>query len=187
MFEFFTSLGLLPLIIFVVRVIDVSLATFRVVLISQSKRHWATVVGFFESFIWILIVSQIINDVQSPINLFAYAAGFAGGTYAGMLLEKYFAMGKVLIRVITQKNAHELIHKLQNIGHEVTHLPAIQNDKSVTVFFLALKRKEIKDTLSLIKELNPDSFYTISDIRSVHLSHDSTPIKRPRQRFFKKR
>ena len=50
----------LPLLIFLSRVLDVSLGTMRIVFVSRGLKYMAPLVGFFEVFIWLLAIGQII-------------------------------------------------------------------------------------------------------------------------------
>ena len=46
----------LPLLIFVARIADVSLGTVRVIFVSRGLKHLAPIVGFFEILIWLLAI-----------------------------------------------------------------------------------------------------------------------------------
>lgn len=74
--------------IFLSRIVDVSLGTVRIILVSKGIRIQASILGFFEVLIWIVVVAQVLAYVSSPIYYVAFAAGFASGNYAGMILEK---------------------------------------------------------------------------------------------------
>ena len=84
----------LPLLIFLARVLDVSLGTLRIIFISRGKKYLAPALGFLEVFIWIVAVSQIMRGVQDWVSYLAYAAGFATGNYVGMWIENRLAIGR---------------------------------------------------------------------------------------------
>ena len=50
------ALVLLPLFIFLARVLDVSLGTIRVIFISKGFKYLAPIVGFFEIMVWLLAI-----------------------------------------------------------------------------------------------------------------------------------
>jgi hypothetical protein len=86
---------ILPLLIFLARISDVTLSTIRIVFVMSGRRNLAPVLGFFESLIWLIAISQIIKNISSPLSYVAYAGGFATGTYVGMFIEEKLALGKV--------------------------------------------------------------------------------------------
>ena len=71
------------LTIFLLRVIDQSLGTMRSLLVSKNRTIYASLIGLVESVIWILAISQVIKDIDDPVLITAYAAGFAAGTILG--------------------------------------------------------------------------------------------------------
>ena len=110
----------LPLLIFFARIIDVSLGTMRIILVSKGQRIIAPILGFFEVFIWIIAIGQIMGNINNFACYFGYAAGFATGNYVGMRLEEHLAMGNLIIRVISQKDGNVLIKNLNIRGYGAT-------------------------------------------------------------------
>ena len=96
---------ILPLLIFLARICDVTLGTIRIIAVSKGLKRLAPFLGFFEVFIWILAISRIMQNLNNPICYIAYAGGFAAGNYVGMKVEEKVALGIILIRVITYKEA----------------------------------------------------------------------------------
>ncbi len=159
------SLVIVPAFIFFARICDVTIGTMRIIFVSRGMKMVAPVLGFFEVFIWIIAVGQIFQNLTNPLNYFAYAAGFATGNYVGMLVEERLAMGLALIRVITQRDATNLIDYLRGAGYGVTVLDAQGKQGPGKVIFSVIKRKNIKDVEKAIHEFNPKAFYSIEDIR----------------------
>jgi len=159
---------LLPLLIFLARILDVSIGTFRIVLVSKGIRGLAAIAGFVEVFIWIIAISQIFQNVNNFLNYFAYASGFATGTYVGLIIESKISIGKVVVRIITRRDATELIDLLINQDYHITVLDAKGRYGDVKVIFMVLQRKEIPKVIRIINEYNPRAFYTIEDIRYVN-------------------
>ena len=69
----------LPLIIFIARIFDVTLGTIRIIFVARGKRNLAPVLGFFEVLIWIVVISQLVQNLESFTAYIGYAAGFAAG------------------------------------------------------------------------------------------------------------
>jgi len=158
---------LLPILIFAARILDVSIGTVRVVFIMQGNKRLAPLIGFLESFIWLVAVSQIIKNVDNLISYIAFAAGFATGTYIGLIIEEKLAIGKVLIRIITRKEALELIDFLKEKDFNFTIVPAEGKYGKVNVLFSVIKRDRLQIILEGIKQYNPNAFYTIESVKSA--------------------
>jgi len=156
-----------PLLIMVARVTDVSLDTLRVIMVARGYRKLAPFVGFFQVLIWIITITRIMANLENWTTYVGYAGGFALGTYVGMILEERIALGFELIRVITRADATDLRDELIRRGYQVTFVEGEGRDGKVGILFIIQKRKVIKEIIRLIREMNPRAFYSIEDIRSV--------------------
>lgn len=173
---------LLPILVFMARILDVSIGTIRVIFIMHGNKKLAPFLGFFESFIWLVAISQIIQNVDNIVSYVAFAGGFATGTYVGILIEEKLAFGNVLVRIITRKNADELIEYMKGKEIQFTNVPAKGRYGPVSVLFTVIKRQKLNETLTAIKHYNPKAFYTIEQIRGV--SEVYGPYEKERQTFF---
>ncbi|AFM06038.1 hypothetical protein Fleli_3726 [Bernardetia litoralis DSM 6794] len=163
---------ILPILIFLARLTDVSLSTLRIVLVTMGKRNIAPLIGFIEAFVWLLAIGQIMQNLTNIMSYLAYAGGFAMGTYLGIWLEQKIALGIVMVRIITGKTADSLIYKLKDTNYRFTHLKAEGKYGDVGVVFSIVKRKELPKFLHLINTHNPNAFYTIENIRHVQNTDD---------------
>src|SRR6188768_1087734 len=109
------SFFLLPILIFLARITDVSINTIRIIYVLGGRRATATILGFFESFIWLMAIRQIFEHLDNWICYVAYPGGFAMGIFVGMIIEERIAYGKVIVRIITRKDVKELISYLSNL------------------------------------------------------------------------
>lgn len=159
--------GILAAMIFLARICDVSLSTLRIIYTSRGIRFLAPVIGFFEVLVWLIAMSQIINNLTNPILYVAYAGGFAMGNFVGIFIEEKMAIGSVVIRVITQKDASNLIVLLKEAGYGITHVDAQGAMGMVKIIFTIVRRKDIKPVLNIVSRCSPMSFYTIEDVRCV--------------------
>jgi uncharacterized protein YebE (UPF0316 family) len=158
---------ILPALIFLARIVDVTIATLRMMFVSRGARRQAAIAGFFESLLWIIIVSQIMQNLHNVMCFVAYAAGYSGGTLVGMKIEERLAIGKVMVRVITAKPADALVACLREQRFGVTSVAAEGAQGPVRVIFMALKRSDVPHVVRLVQTHNPNAFYTIEDIRRV--------------------
>lgn len=161
------KLLILPLLIFLARIIDVSLQTIRIIMVSKGIRLMAAVLGFFEVFIWLLAIGQIMTNLTNFLCYFAYAAGFAFGTWIGMIIESRLSIGKVIIRVITGREAGELVEHLRKMNYGITTIDAEGAAGKVMIVFSIVKRQMIDEFIQTVYRFNPKAFYSIEDVRYV--------------------
>ena len=168
MSEFFQEHAwVLPLLIFASRVTDVSIGTMRIVFLSRGMRILAPICGFFEIFIWLLAIGQIMQNLDSWMNHFAYAGGFATGNYIGLRIEGRLAVGLVSLWIITAKDATQLIKRLKDHHHGVTVVAAQGVQGLVHIVIMVVKRKNLPTIMAILHECNPNAFVTMNDVRSV--------------------
>lgn len=159
---------ILPVLIFVSRIGDVTLGTLRHVIASRGHKNLSPILGFFEVLIWIVIVSQIMKEANNFACYIGWAAGFAAGNYIGLLIEERLALGLQIIRVITNRECTQLIAQLQRANHGTTVIEGQGAKGPVTIILTVVKRKNIDTLLKIILKNNPDAFYSIEDIRDVN-------------------
>jgi uncharacterized protein YebE (UPF0316 family) len=159
---------LLPLFIFFARIMDVSLGTLRIIFTTKGIKRIAPIFGFFEVLIWLLAISRIMQNLDNWVCYLAYAAGFATGTFIGIMLEEKLAIGHEMIRVITRKDATQLIENLRNKGYGVTAVSAQGIEGEVAVIYIIARRSMIREVLDEINVFNPRAFYTVESIKYVN-------------------
>ncbi|MFX1453279.1 MAG: DUF2179 domain-containing protein, partial [Promethearchaeota archaeon] len=162
----FFSLIILPLLIFIARVLDVTLGTLRIVFISQGRQKLAPIVGFFEIFIWLLAVGQIFSNLTNIIYYFAYAGGFATGNYVGLLVENKISLGLLSLQLIIRENPEKLINLLKDNGYSLTTLSAEGHQGIVKLVILIIKRKDLPKILEIIRSNNPKAFISVEQVKS---------------------
>lgn len=158
---------IIPLLIFLARVIDVSLGTLRIILVSKGAKRIAPVLGFFEILIWLLAIGQVMQNLTNITNYFAYALGFAFGNYIGIMIEQKLAMGMVVVQVITRRDASELINFLRLADFGLTVIEAKGGTGPVHILHTVTKRSNLPYVIEAIKNYNPKAFYSVEDIRFV--------------------
>jgi len=159
--------GLIPFLIICARIIDVSVGTIRIIYLIRGHKFLVVLLGFFESIIWLIAVSQIIQNITNPLYYISFAGGFAAGNYVGLFIEEKLAIGNSIIRIITQREASELVERLYDAGFGVTHVDAQGKTSDVKIIYSVVKRDDLARVLKIVKSYNPKAFYTIEDVQSV--------------------
>lgn len=166
---------ILPILVFIARVADVTLGTLRIVFTSRGKRHLAPVLGFVEVFIWIVVVSQIVSNMHSYPAFVGYAAGFAMGTYIGLKIEEKLAIGTLVLRIILAQGGKELARDLRAAGFGVTIVNGEGASGPVKLLYSVIKRRELRHITDIIHQHNPKTFFSVEEVSSAEsgvFTHD---------------
>lgn len=179
---------LMPLLIFVARIGDVSINTLRIMFMMNGKKNIVPILGFFEAMIWLLAIGQIFQNVDNPLSYIAYAGGFATGTYVGMTLEERLAIGRVLVRVITPEPHPDLLDFMKIRNYRFTNVGGEGRFGKVNLLFTVMKRDTLPEFIAKVKEVDEKAFYTIESVKRVSEDDLNTMEDRGgfRSKFFSK-
>jgi uncharacterized protein YebE (UPF0316 family) len=165
-------------IIFIARILDVSIGTIRIIFLSRGYKNIAPLLGFFEVLIWLVAIAKVFQNVNTWYSYLIYAGGFATGNYIGMLIEEKLAIGYQSFRVITKRKASTLIIVLKNMNMNATVVNGKSNHGDVSILYIVVPKKRSNELMKAIKTHNPHAYVTIEDVRSHQdgfLSQNSTP------------
>ena len=181
-FDYFSWI-ILPLLIFVARLGDVTMATLRHIFVSKGFKKIVPILGFFEVLIWLIAMRQVFSHLDNLACFLAWAAGFSAGTYLGMYIEERLAMGTQIIRIITADDIMPLIDALKKRNQGITIVDGHGAVGPVKLIFTIVKRTNKAQVIELIHVHTPNAFYSIEDVKgSEHGvfadNGNSTPISR---------
>ncbi len=179
---------ILPLLIFAIRIIDVSMGTLRIIFISRDIRVLSAVFGFFEVLIWLFAISHVMRNLNSPVYYVAYAAGFSMGTFVGVTIERAFSYGNRIIQIITNKDSSQLVKNLREREYGVTGIAGEGVSGPVRLIFTVVKKNKVGCVLDIIRRFDSNAFYTIEDVKYVRNRY--VPALTPRRdsgKLFQKR
>ena len=155
--------------IFCGKIIEVSIATLRIVLISRGERTVGSVVAIAEVTIWIFVTGTVITGFQSDLmKVVVFVVAFAIGNFIGSWLEEKLALGLSQIQVIVHEKDDEtrLVGALREKGFGVTTMEVRGMDDIRYMLMLILKRKMTKDAIAFIDETCPNALVTIGDVEA---------------------
>lgn len=156
-----------PLAIFLLRIVDVSLATLRMMLVMRGMKYVAPFIGFFEVLVWILAVGNAILFLDSPLHLIGYAAGFATGTLVGVLIEQKLAFGMSTVRIVSRHGGVELAEALRERGFGVTEFSGQGREGTVELVYAVLRRRDLPYVYEEVGIWDPDAFVTVEEPRAI--------------------
>ncbi|MBG0781359.1 MAG: DUF2179 domain-containing protein [Bacteroidales bacterium] len=169
---------ILPLLIALARVMDVTVGTIRLIFVSRGYKYLAPILGFFEVIIWLLAIGQIMQQLDNIMCYIGYGAGFAMGNYIGIRLVEKMSIGTVVVRIIPKKDTADLIAHLREANYGVTSVEATGKSGPVQMIFSIVKKKDLADALSIINQHNPHAFYTIEEVQQVNEGYFRATKKR---------
>jgi len=154
------NIWILGALVFLARIVDVSVGTLRTISIIQGRSKVAFFLAFIETTVWLLVLSAVLPQVMSsPILGVFYAFGFATGNVVGIMVEKKLAMGYTNFRVITTRFAKEITNSLRAKGFAVTNFEGEGKDGKVTEIYVVSDRKNLPALVKIVKEIEPEAFY----------------------------
>jgi uncharacterized protein YebE (UPF0316 family) len=156
-----------PLVIFLLRIVDVSLATLRMLLSVRGQRVLVPIIGFFEVLIWLFAAGNAIRYLNSPLHVLGYAGGFAAGSAVGLWVEEKLAFGMATVRIISAHGGVELADALREQGYGVTEFAGEGREGKVEVVYTVARRSEIRGIYDVIDLWDPDAFVTVEEPRSI--------------------
>jgi uncharacterized protein YebE (UPF0316 family) len=168
--KFLTAASALELfLIFISKIIEVTVSTLRLILISKGYRREGTILSFVEIVLWTFVASRVIMGIaEAPIKGIVYSIGFSIGVYLGSRIEGYIAMGRVLIQTIVAKeHAVPVTTSLRQKGYAVTTMDAQGRDAEKTVMMIFANRKGKEEIISEIQRLDSTAMIITNDVASL--------------------
>lgn len=156
--------------IFFLRLADVALGTLRIGFLVQGRRTLAGVLSFVESLVWLLAAAQVLTRLDQPLQFVAYAGGYAAGTMIGVSLERWIAIGDIIMRVIAPASTPSAAAALRQAGYVVTQINAEGRDGPVQLTYAVLPRKRGQEALAIVRDANPQAFVSFEGTTPARLT-----------------
>ncbi len=153
-----------PIAIFGLRTVDQTINTVRTLITVQGERRLAWALGFIQSFLFITAIAGVLSSLTQPVNLLAYAAGYATGQVLGISLENRLARGHSVLRVISASKGQAVVDALRQQGWGVTELPGQGLDGTVGVILCTVPRKIIPSAKATILGIDTSAFVTVQHV-----------------------
>ena len=158
---------IIPIGIFLCRMIDVTIGTLRIIFVSKGKKVLAPLLGFFEALIWLSAMGMVMQNLTNIFCYIAYAAGFAMGNYIGIFTEEKIALGHYVVRIFAVKESDKLKILLKEAGFGFTQIDAHGSNTEVKILFCVIKRKTLSKLICIINSIEPKTFYSIEEARAT--------------------
>ncbi|MHB1222906.1 MAG: DUF2179 domain-containing protein [Gemmatimonadaceae bacterium] len=151
------------LLIFCLRIVDVSCDTMRVLFAVRGKRGIAGFLGFFQALIWIFAVASAIRYLDSWIHILGYAGGYATGTFVGISLESAVAFGLNQVRIVSMHGGVEIAEALRERGYGVTEFAGFGREGGVEIVNSVVQRAHMDEVMAIVDRFDPNAFVTVEE------------------------
>lgn len=158
------------LFIVLAKIVEVSMATVRMVLITKGERKIGSILAFFEVSLWVILVSSVLNKIsEDPLKIVAYALGFSIGSYVGSWIEEKIGIGLAEMQVILKEEHGDAVAEmLREMGYAVTVLKGEGKNHPRNILLMYVPRNKIKECAKSISLAQPNSVITVSDKKSIY-------------------
>ena len=156
-----------PISIFLLRIVDVSMSTMRILLAVRGRKLLVPIFGFVEVVVWIFAAGHAMRHLDSIPHVVGYAGGFTMGTVVGLWIEEKLAIGIATMRIVTEHVGAGLAERLRAIGCGVTEFAANGAKGPVEVVFTVVRRRQVREAVAAVEEWDADAFITIEEPREV--------------------
>lgn len=176
-------------LVFLARVLDVTLGTIRTISIIQGRTMLAFLLGFIEVSVWLGVISAVIGQVQAnPVLAVFYALGFATGNVVGITIERRLAMGNIVIKIMARESASELANKIRSMGFGVTEFQGSGMTGTVTELYIVCARRDFGGIMQEVRNIDPDVFFVTEPVGTLGSGKIPSTIEQMRwKNIFKKK
>jgi uncharacterized protein YebE (UPF0316 family) len=155
-------------LIFCLRLSDVTLGTLRILMTVRGQKLFAALIGFVEVTIFVVAISQVVRDANNFWNVVGYSGGFAAGTLVGMSIEERLALGFTVVRIICTDTSNAVAEALRAAGFGVTEMGGHGMRGPVEVLEAVVRRADVPSVLQIVDGTDRKAFITVEETRRVY-------------------
>jgi len=154
-------------LIFLLRTGDMTCSVLKMLFVVRGKRRVTWVIALTQGLLYLAGIAGVISNLHRPLNLLAYALGFATGTVTGMLIEGRIAPGHSLLRITSPARGAEILDELHQAQLGATEVPAAGRDGTVSVIYSFTPRRKVEQAVEIARSHDPGAIISVVDVRSL--------------------
>ncbi len=155
------------LFVFLMRVIDMSLDTLRLLFMMRGRKLLTGFIGAVQATVFILAVSAVLTGPLNFWTVLGYALGFGSGVIVGMFAEERLAIGYAMLRVYSHSSGKAIAAALRAAGHAATEIMARGKEGDITVVNCVVARRDVPAVHAIVDEVDAKAFITIDEARPL--------------------
>ena len=159
--------ALVPILILVIRIGNLSLSTLRVLTVVRGRKRAAWALGFVQSLLFITVITGVFKNLDNPLNLAAYAAGFATGNVLGIIIDDRIAPGHSLLRITSSSHGAAIMEALHQAGMGATEVAGSGRDGTASLIYCYSPRRKVRKIKELVVQHDPQAFITLLQVRQI--------------------
>nr|WP_179287316.1 DUF2179 domain-containing protein [Salinicoccus roseus] len=175
---------LMVLVIFVINIIYVSFLTLRTISTLKGYRYTAAIFSILETFVYVIGLGLVLENLDQFQNVIAYALGFGAGILVGLRIEEKLALGYLVVNVITSEIDKDLPKNLRDLGYGVTHGYQYGRDGERMTLQILTPRKYERKLIATIKELDERAFIITHEPKNINGGFWTKGVRRRRLRNY---
>lgn len=175
---------LMVLVIFVINIIFVSFLTLRTISTLKGYRYTAAIFSILETFVYVIGLGLVLENLDQFQNVIAYALGFGAGILVGLKIEEKLALGYLVVNVITSEIDKDLPKNLRDLGYGVTHGYQYGRDGERMTLQILTPRKYERKLIATIKELDERAFIITHEPKNINGGFWTKGVRRKRLRNY---
>ena len=144
------------ILIFIFKIIENTLSTLRIILVSNGKKIFGAILQGIVSIVWVISTSLVVINIQKdPLKIISFTLGALIGSYIGAIIEEKLALGTNMLTTIRDKTkTTKIIKALKKQKYEVIILNGKRKDELKNILLIITKRKRINNVIKLIKNID---------------------------------
>ncbi len=152
------------------KIVEVSMATIRMVLITKGERKIGATIAFFEVSLWVILVSNVLNNItEDPLKIVAYALGFSVGNYLGSWIEEKIGIGLAEMQIIVkEEHGEQVVSALRSQGYAVTVMHGEGKNHPRHILLMYVPRNKIRECSIFVQSVQENAVITVSDKKAVY-------------------
>ena len=143
--------------IFLARIIDVSIGTFRTILTVRGKVIIPTILAFFEVLVWFYVAKEaLLVEIDSILIPISYSFGYATGSLIGTLISRKLINQTYEIKIFN--------YNKKQLDYIKSHQISIHKF-SINSLIIFINKKESKLILNDLHKYSKKSIIYISEVK----------------------
>ena len=132
------------LIIFICKIVENTLTTLRIILISSGKKKIGAIIQGIVALIWIFSTSLVIINIDKDFfKIVSFVLGSIIGSYLGSITEELIALGTIMMIIKSNKELNNILTKYKFVKYN-------------NYFVITCKRKDKNNIIKDIRNIDKD-------------------------------
>ncbi len=161
------------LVIATLRITDVSLNVFRMVLVVQERRLLAALTAATEASVWLAAAGIVFSDL-TPVRIGGFVVGVAVGTAAGIEVARRLRLGMTTVRIYADATrldddgmplelGRRIADAIHRTGHGATVFRGTGFAGPVDMVLSTVRRRDAEAVLAVARSVDPSTFAAVDN------------------------